>query len=506
MKRRKINWLKSTGFLVQSLLLYVLLYISFFAVGGLAVWYGCVLLKFKWTHGHLPYDLPTILIIVLVFGGILLICKMCGSLAAIQKTDRPDLKKITESDYPELFRLIGEVATSMRVKPPRQVYLSATATASVFLKTGFWNALFPVDKKLEIGMGLLPFLNQEELRAVLAHEFGHFSQRSMGLKAPVHTIGQSAQYLSRTIRYKKRGAIEDSYYIFTYLFRLLADALFSALTKSYRSFSTELEYEADYLAVKQTGSRALVSALFKASFASHTFRLMLKSIHILAHAQKSIDDMYAAQYRLAERLSEAKGTALTNDFVDMPVTESGLSSLTKKRIAALQSREYEQTSPADLKPALDLLPDHAARCRQFTRDMYRNQFTLDLPALNPCSLSTYNQWIAKYVCYLETMKEPGQEIEVEIVLKNNLHRLPLMDTFFWVYWDNKKIGKGWYKKGFSLKTHTSAGTHHLKIEGQNVKYEPMPVLVENGQKHVVSLDYKCFVLKGEYRFFIKDEK
>ena len=40
---------------------------------------------------------------------------------------------------------------------------------------------FPVKKNLEIGLGLVNSINISEFKAVMAHEFGHFSQQRMKL-------------------------------------------------------------------------------------------------------------------------------------------------------------------------------------------------------------------------------------------------------------------------------------------------------------------------------------
>ena len=48
----------------------------------------------------------------------------------------------------------------------------------------------PVKKNLIIGLGLVNGLNLSEFKAVLAHEFGHFSQSSMQLGSYVYTANQ----------------------------------------------------------------------------------------------------------------------------------------------------------------------------------------------------------------------------------------------------------------------------------------------------------------------------
>ncbi len=492
---------------MQSLLLFGILYLLFFAVGGAFVWYGCVLAKMKLTYPYtLPYDLPPMLIILLLFGGLLLIYKMFGSLAAIQKINRSDLHKITRSEYPTLFALIDEVPIAMRVKKPQHVYLSATATASIFLKTGFWNAFFSAKKNLEIGMGLIQFLNQEELRAVLAHEFGHFSRKSMQINGTVYAVGQSMQYLVKKVQLKKRGTFEDQYYIFAYLFRSLTDLLFTKLSKDFASFSIEMEYDADCLSAQYVGREALVSALLKSSFALQMFDRTLTNIGILAQSDKAVADFYTAQYYTAACFLQAKQIQWNNDFIADPFPNVPLSKLTKLRLEKLQLfsvsnlKEQQET----INPAIRLFPQFNEKCHVFTQGIYQNQFIVNLSKLNNCSFLQYGKWVSKYYNQLETVQKSGQEVEIEIVLEKGLHKTPLTELFFYVYWDDKNVGKGQCRKGFTLKIQTSVGKHHLKIEGAYIKYLPIVITIENAHKHIIKLDYKHFLWKGEYRFSVKD--
>src|SRR5699024_7168451 len=57
------------------------------------------------------------------------------------------------------------------------------------------NLIFPSRKNLEIGLALVNTLTLGELRAVLAHEFGHFAQRSMAVGRWVYVAQQIASHL-----------------------------------------------------------------------------------------------------------------------------------------------------------------------------------------------------------------------------------------------------------------------------------------------------------------------
>lgn len=87
--------------------------------------------------------------------------------------------KVTETECPELFKMIKEVAQETRCEMPRNVYLTTEAKARVFFVTSFWGIIFPVKKNLEIGLGLFDGTSIDEIKSIIACEFGHFSKKNM---------------------------------------------------------------------------------------------------------------------------------------------------------------------------------------------------------------------------------------------------------------------------------------------------------------------------------------
>ena len=69
------------------------------------------------------------------------------------------------------------------VKPP-------DVNAAVFYNESLLSLFLPASKNLVIGLGLVNRLNLSEFKAVLAHEFGHFSQSSMKLGTYVYTANR----------------------------------------------------------------------------------------------------------------------------------------------------------------------------------------------------------------------------------------------------------------------------------------------------------------------------
>ncbi len=87
--------------------------------------------------------------------------------------------EVTAEDQPELFEFIARVSEECGTEFPRHIYLTPDVNAMVRFDSGIKEMLFPVKKDLVIGLGLVNMLNLSEFKAVIAHEFGHFSQKSL---------------------------------------------------------------------------------------------------------------------------------------------------------------------------------------------------------------------------------------------------------------------------------------------------------------------------------------
>jgi Zn-dependent protease with chaperone function len=162
---------------VLSILLFIIVYFALFVLSiglvALCVYLGVMLMlvKIHWLTILLGLGLIGCSVMVLVF--------QVKFLFASSKTDESDSIEITESDHPKLFQSIRSLSERIGTPMPKKVFLSPDVNAAVFYNSSFWSMFLPVRKNLKIGMGLVNAVNVSQLEAVIAHEFGHFSQRSM---------------------------------------------------------------------------------------------------------------------------------------------------------------------------------------------------------------------------------------------------------------------------------------------------------------------------------------
>ncbi|UUZ51245.1 M48 family metallopeptidase [Massilia sp. B-10] len=130
---------------------------------------------------------------------------MVKAIFSVRNAKPTDLHEVTAKDQPRLFAFLFDLADAHAAPRPHKVYLSARVNAAVFYDLSLFNLIFPSKKNLEIGLALVNTLTLGELRAVLAHEFGHFAQRSdggraLGLRGPAdrHPPGHAARRASTT--------------------------------------------------------------------------------------------------------------------------------------------------------------------------------------------------------------------------------------------------------------------------------------------------------------------
>ncbi len=81
---------------------------------------------------------------------------------------------VTPRDAPELWALVAELSEATGTRGPEQVRLVSEVNAAVSEDARFFG-LFGGPRRMYLGVPLLQGLSVTQLRAVLAHEFGHFS-------------------------------------------------------------------------------------------------------------------------------------------------------------------------------------------------------------------------------------------------------------------------------------------------------------------------------------------
>ena len=173
------------------------------------------------------------------------------------RSNKEHKTEVFRNECPELFAAIDDVAEKTGAKKPKHVYLSPGTNACVFFNRSFWSIFFPVRKNLEIGLGLFNSTSIVELKAIMAHEFGHFSQRSMRIVSSIYiTNSIIAEMIDNdawdNMIYKWRKSKWDLLcltgnlvYWMTYYIQKLTFQMYKFVQKEYLKLSRNMEYNAD---------------------------------------------------------------------------------------------------------------------------------------------------------------------------------------------------------------------------------------------------------------------
>ncbi|MFF8992785.1 M48 family metalloprotease [Streptomyces sp. NPDC014983] len=144
----------------------------------LAALVGVDIAAFRWGHGPAVAKLGfvTVLLAVPVVRGMFM-------LRTPRDEDGPGID-VTEADEPRLWALVREVAAAAGTRAPDRIRLTGEVNAAVSEDPRLLG-LLPGPRRLYLGVPLLTGLTQAQLRAVLAHEYGHFTGGDTRLSALV---------------------------------------------------------------------------------------------------------------------------------------------------------------------------------------------------------------------------------------------------------------------------------------------------------------------------------
>src|SRR5688572_26560765 len=182
---------KEVSNVMGSLVLFFIVYILLILLSVLLT-IGCV-------YGGIAIivAVPRFITIMLGIGlislGVMVLIFLVKFIFAVAKYDRSGIIEITEAEQPRLFAFIRQLTIDTQTQFPKRIYLSPEVNACVFYDSSFFSMFLPVKKNLQIGLGLVNAVNVSEFKAILAHEFGHFSQRSMKLGSFVYNVNRRSE-------------------------------------------------------------------------------------------------------------------------------------------------------------------------------------------------------------------------------------------------------------------------------------------------------------------------
>lgn len=263
---------------ILSIVLFVATYIALMALAvGLAILCGYAAIYIL----SLNVSIITIMLALGCLGvGLLTLFFLIKFMFTRNKADLSGFTEITRSEEPGIFALIDSVVQEAGTDFPKKVYISHEVNASVFYDSGFWSMFLPVRKNLHIGMGLMNTVTVDELKGIIAHEFGHFSQRSMKVGSYVYNVN----YIIHNMLYQNEGYTKVVSKLanihaamslpiiagmrIVYGIQLTLQEVYKVVNISYMALSREMEFHADEVAANIAGPQTLITSLVRMELAN----------------------------------------------------------------------------------------------------------------------------------------------------------------------------------------------------------------------------------------------
>lgn len=380
---------------IVSIILFILTYLTILVLAILLTVFcvvgGGVMIIFK------PMLITIILGIGLASLGILILIFLVKFMFKSHKTDRSHLIEIKKSQEPELFKMINEIVLEVGTSFPKKVYLSADVNACVFYDSSFWSMFLPIKKNLQIGLGLVNTITKEELKAILSHEFGHFSQRTMKVGSYVYNVNQvifnmlfDNEAYEKLVR--KWGNANEYFLIFVSIavkinqgIQWILRKLYEWVNKSYLALSREMEFHADEIAASITGYEPLKKSLLRMALADRSFDSVLKFYDGKITENIKSENIYNDHKAVFYFLAAANNLSTTNGLPDISLEEQSKFDKSKlvikdqwashpsmkDRIKRLEGTGFTSESKVDA-PANEIFTDIGELQKQLTKKIFKS--------------------------------------------------------------------------------------------------------------------------------------
>ena len=309
--------------------------------------------------------------------------------------DRSGQTEIYDHHAPELYKLIEDLSKEIGTEFPNRIYIDHQVNAAVQSNPNFLSLFIPEKKDLLIGIGLVNALTVEELRAILAHEFGHFSQKSLKVGSYVYQVNQviykqiyeneGIDSFTKTVSelHAVIGLVVLAGQLYIKGVKKLLAALYKVINKRYMALSREMEFHADEVSVRVSGTQAANNAMLRIQLADTAMNEVMQYIDKKVSQRQKSNNIFTMQRITLQVIAENDQLPVVNDL-PLPdqdylkrhnkskiVTQDQWAShpSTADRLARINALGIQQNT-TDQRPASVLFEDYDKICVELTRDLY----------------------------------------------------------------------------------------------------------------------------------------
>ncbi|MCI0682866.1 MAG: M48 family metallopeptidase [Gemmataceae bacterium] len=282
-----------------SVVIFLLLYFGLMFLSGLLVYKLLTWELAERNHGGI-----VILRIILIMPCALLFLFLLKNLFKRETAEKTYDVEIFEDEHPRLFDFISRLCDETQAPHPHRVFINYEVNAGVSYDKSLFHLFWPAPKNLTVGLGLVNAVNLTEFKAMLAHEFGHVTQKSMKLGSYaygslriIHNLVYGYDWMDRLL---DRWCCLDiriswpawMFYGVLWLLRKLLAGMLEGIMFLERAMSRQMEFNADLMAVSVTGSDAPVHLLCKSYFADQCLGLVFEELQMARDHDLLTSDLF----------------------------------------------------------------------------------------------------------------------------------------------------------------------------------------------------------------------
>ena len=265
--------------------------------------------------------------------------------SVLPRVDRfaPPGPRLLPEHHPHLFRELARIAELTEQAMPQEVYLVPDINAWV----GYRGGVMGFGSRMVMGLGLplVGILKASGLRAVLAHEFGHYYGGDTKLAPWVY---KTRVAIGRTLANLGDHWIQKPFVLYAKMFLRVTNAV-----------SRRQEYAADALAARIAGAQSLIVGLMEIHRGGSVFGAYWES-EVVPVLSSGFRPPITAGFSLFLRADEISGVAsqlLKSEIEDTKVDPYDTHPPLRDRIAELEKLREDQARPGDDPSALSLFGD-----------------------------------------------------------------------------------------------------------------------------------------------------
>lgn len=272
----------AVGFLYQIVIIVSILYfyisLPIFIFSILSIISGNVYLLFL-TPERIE-NLALVRIGLLIFGFVVIVAFVPFILAAFfsKANSRNKLRLLSRDEAPKLWEMLEEVAQRVNTRSVDIVSINSGTLIGVIDHGNIIQRLRGhAQRELQIGLGVLPGMTQSQLKAILAHEYGHFSKNDTSGLVIAHQVQTSIDETVITLREQADGSSTFLWTVFLYFILFLVRLYYvRVFLPVLRGAARIKELRADRFAALAYGGKNFSAGLEHIVLQTLTFNMQLQ--------------------------------------------------------------------------------------------------------------------------------------------------------------------------------------------------------------------------------------